>query len=115
MIMQPHLQIQSEINTIISRAFEAGLIQKWITNNERIKLTQNVESFENVVLTIDHLFGCWFVIGSGSSLAILTIIGEHLVHRHVYGSSTKKIKFWVIFDLLFFEPSRNFWNLKLND
>lgn len=82
MAIRKNVPHTTQINNIIQRLLEAGLIQKWQSDVKENK-ELDVESFTLVVLSAKHFAGSLFVLSGGFTLGITSLILERIVYRKI--------------------------------
>lgn len=66
----------SEINVIIRRSLEAGLVEKWQRDSSLYQNDPKRVNDRKIILSVDHIGGALLALISGLSMASLTFIAE---------------------------------------
>lgn len=98
MLTQRQFHLLSNINSIIRRVMEFGLIQKWDKDGDTLQLLRlqiasnklmagtkyggDEDGDEAVVLKVDHIMGALILMGCGHALALMTFVVEVLLNLH---------------------------------
>lgn len=107
MMTKKYFHLLPQMNSIIRRVLEFGLLEKWAKDNSAatLKLIQNSENGsddddELVVLTVGHITGALIIMFLGYAVAFCAFIGEIIVAKKLSISSANKW-FWSFWDKVF--------------
>lgn len=99
MIIHRKFEHRHNINQIIQRIFEAGLFEKWQSNQQRVIFERSPER-ETIRLSVEQASIAFFlVLPIGYSLAITTFIAEIFIGEKLRGGSAAAI--WVYLEKFF--------------
>lgn len=105
LLTKKYYHLLPQMNSIIRRVLEFGLLEKWAKDNSAatLKLIQNSDSGNDddqlVVLTVGHITGALIIMFFGYAVAFCAFIGEIIVVKKLT-LSTHKL-FWSFWDKLF--------------
>lgn len=105
MMTKKYFHLLPQMNSIIRRVSEFGLLEKWAKDNSAgaLKLIQETDDGGDddglVVLTIGHITGAMIIMFLGYTVALCAFIGEMIVGKKI--SSSKRNAFWSFW---------SFWN-----
>lgn len=103
--MKKDFQFANELNQFVEHAVEAGLINKWLSNNEaRLMYFPRGEVYKPV--TLAHLTGGLLCLACVLTSAICTFIAEQLVCKKIQRGNASK--FWIYTDKAL-NPLVQFW------
>lgn len=106
MMTKKYFHLLPQMNSIIRRVLEFGLLEKWAKDNSAatLKLIQNLDNGsdddELVVLTVGHIAGAIIIMLLGYAVAFCAFIGEVIVVKKV-SHSTRNKSFWSFWDKVF--------------
>lgn len=105
MMTKKYFHLLPQMNSIIRRVVEFGLLEKWAKDNSAatLKLIQNSDIGSEgdglVVLTVGHITGALMIMLVGYAIALCAFVGELIVARNV--SFAKHKLFWSVWDKVF--------------
>lgn len=122
MLTQRQFHLLSNINSIIRRVMEFGLIQKWEKDSNqlqqlRLQIEANAagktttgtnDGEEAVVLTVDHIEGALILMFGGYALALVTFVAEVLLNMRCMRAQQNERLWWRFCDM-FLDARRYVW------
>ncbi len=105
MLTKKYFHLLPQMNSIIRRVLEFGLLEKWAKDNSAatLKLIQNSEIGNEddglVVLTVGHITGALIIMFLGYSLALCAFVGEIIVAKKILSSTHRSV--WSFWDKVF--------------
>lgn len=106
MMTKKYFHLLPQMNSIIRRVSEFGLLEKWAKDNSAatFKLIQNSASGDDdgdglVVLTVGHITGALMIMLLGHAVAVCVFVGEIIVAKKI--SSSRRRSCWSFWDKVF--------------
>lgn len=105
MITKKYFHLLPQLNSIIRRVLEFGLLEKWAKDNSAatLKLIQSSDDGSTddglVVLTVGHITAAMIIMLIGYAIALIAFFGEVIVAKKLSYSTHKS--FWSFWDKVF--------------
>nr|QGW45458.1 ionotropic receptor 87a [Bradysia odoriphaga] len=106
MMTKKYYHLLPQMNSIIRRVSEFGLLEKWAKDNSAatLELIQSSDSGNDdddglVVLTVGHITGALMIMFLGYAVAVCAFVGEIIVAKQI--SSSRRKSCWLFWDKVF--------------
>lgn len=93
LLIMPKYEFQAEVNAIIRRSLEAGLIEKWQRDSSSYRNYSFEKDDRKIILSVVHIAAALFVLFCGLCLASLTLITECVAFHRTKQADCNR--FWI--------------------